>query len=43
MTPQRIELVQGSFAKVARIAQIAADLFYDRLFIVAPGSTRSHH
>jgi hemoglobin-like flavoprotein len=36
MTPQQIELVQHSFAKVAPIAQTAADLFYDRLFAIAP-------
>jgi nitric oxide dioxygenase len=36
MTPQQIELVQQSFAKVAPIADQAAVLFYDRLFEVAP-------
>ena len=37
MTPDQIELVQQSFAKVAPIADQAADLFYDRLFESAPG------
>jgi nitric oxide dioxygenase len=37
MTPQQVQLVQGSFAKVAPIAPQAADLFYGRLFEVAPG------
>ena len=36
VTPQQIELVQTSFAKVAPIAGVAADLFYDRLFEIAP-------
>ena len=36
MTPQQIKLVQNSFAQVAPIATIAADLFYGRLFEVAP-------
>ena len=36
MTPEQIKLVQDSFAKVAPIADKAADLFYDRLFVVAP-------
>jgi nitric oxide dioxygenase len=36
MTPQQVQLVQGSFAKVAPIAPLAADLFYGRLFEVAP-------
>ena len=36
MTPQQIALVQTSFAKVAPIADAAADLFYDRLFEIAP-------
>lgn len=37
MTPNQIKLVQQSFAKVAPIADQAADLFYDRLFESAPG------
>ncbi|MGD9879707.1 MAG: globin family protein [Reyranella sp.] len=36
MTPQQIELVQSSFKKVVPIAGTAADLFYDRLFELAP-------
>jgi hemoglobin-like flavoprotein len=36
MTPTQIQLVQDSFKKVAPIANIAADLFYDRLFVLAP-------
>lgn len=36
MTPEQIEGVQASFAKVARNAPAAAALFYDRLFTVAP-------
>jgi hemoglobin-like flavoprotein len=36
MTPEQIKLVQESFAKVAPIAGQAADLFYDRLFQIAP-------
>jgi len=36
MTPQQVELVQSSFQKVVPIAGTAADLFYDRLFEIAP-------
>lgn len=36
MTPDQIDLVQSSFAKVVPIADIAADLFYGRLFEIAP-------
>jgi hemoglobin-like flavoprotein len=36
VTPQQIELVQSSFKKVVPIAGTAADLFYDRLFEIAP-------
>jgi hemoglobin-like flavoprotein len=36
VTPQQVSLVQKSFAKVAPIAPQAADLFYGRLFEVAP-------
>ena len=36
MTPEQVKLVQDSFAKVAPIADKAADLFYDRLFEIAP-------
>ena len=36
MTPNQIDLVQSSFAKVAPIAETAAGLFYERLFEIAP-------
>ena len=36
MTPHQIDLVQTSFNKVVPIAAKAADLFYDRLFEIAP-------
>lgn len=36
MTPEQIDLVQSSWAKVAPIADQAADLFYDKLFEIAP-------
>ena len=36
MTPFQITLVQESFAKVVPIADTAADLFYGRLFEIAP-------
>jgi hemoglobin-like flavoprotein len=36
VTPHQIELVQTSFAKVVPIAATAADLFYGRLFEIAP-------
>ncbi len=36
MTPRQIELVQTSFSQVVPIAGTAADLFYDRLFEIAP-------
>ncbi|MCJ2071370.1 globin domain-containing protein [Methylobacterium sp. J-030] len=36
MTPEQIRLVQDSFAKVRPIAGAAADLFYGRLFDIAP-------
>jgi chemotaxis signal transduction protein/hemoglobin-like flavoprotein len=37
MTPEQIELVKSSWKQVLPIADTAADLFYDRLFEVAPG------
>lgn len=40
MTPKDIELVKSSFAKVLPIKETAAELFYARLFVIAP-STRS--
>jgi hemoglobin-like flavoprotein len=36
MNPAQIQLVQDSFAKVAPIAPVAADLFYARLFEIDP-------
>src|SRR5579862_4356115 len=36
MTPEQVDLVQSSFAKVAPIAETAAGLFYNRLFEIAP-------
>ncbi len=36
MTPEQIDLVQSSFKKVVPIADTAADIFYDRLFEIAP-------
>jgi hemoglobin-like flavoprotein len=36
MTPDQIDLVQSSFAKVVPIADAAAELFYGRLFEIAP-------
>jgi hemoglobin-like flavoprotein len=36
MTPDQVELVQDSFAKVAPISAKAAELFYGRLFEIAP-------
>lgn len=36
MTPDQIQLVQTSFAKVVPIADDAANLFYGRLFDIAP-------
>ena len=32
MTPDQIKLVQQSFARVVPISEVAAVLFYDRLF-----------
>ncbi|MEL6336929.1 MAG: globin family protein [Pseudomonadota bacterium] len=36
MTPEKVALVQESFKKVAPIADTAADIFYDKLFLMAP-------
>lgn len=36
MTPEQVSMVQDSFKKVVPIADTAADLFYDRLFTIAP-------
>lgn len=40
MNSRQIELVQSSFAKVAPIADTAADLFYTRLFELDPSLSR---
>lgn len=37
MTPEQVAMVQDSFKKVVPIGGTAADLFYDRLFEIAPG------
>jgi nitric oxide dioxygenase len=36
MTPDQIDQIQGSFKKVAPISQAAAEIFYGRLFEIAP-------
>jgi hemoglobin-like flavoprotein len=36
LTPEQLTLVQSSWAKVVPIADIAADLFYDKLFELDP-------
>ncbi len=36
MTPEQIELVQGTWAKVAPIADTVADFFYGKLFEMDP-------
>jgi len=36
LTPQQIELIQQSFAKVVPISEKAAAMFYGRLFEIAP-------
>ena len=36
VTARQVELVQTSFESVAPIADVAADLFYDRLFEIDP-------
>jgi nitric oxide dioxygenase len=36
MTPEQVQLVQQSFARISPIADQAAVMFYDRLFAIAP-------
>ena len=36
MTPRQVTLVQSSFEKVVPIAEVAAELFYTRLFEIEP-------
>src|SRR5262249_43794842 len=43
MTPEQVKLVQDSFAKVAPIADQAAEIFYDRLFEIAPAVRSLFH
>ncbi|MDO9713300.1 globin family protein [Paracraurococcus lichenis] len=38
MTPTQVALVQDSFAKVVPIREAAANLFYNRLFEIDPGT-----
>ena len=38
MEPAKVALVQESFRKVVPIADQAADLFYDRVFELAPAA-----
>jgi hemoglobin-like flavoprotein len=40
LTANEIELVRASFAQVVLIEDTAADLFYDRLFAIAPNLRR---
>ena len=40
LTANEIELVRASFAQVVLIQNTAADLFYDRLFAIAPNLRR---
>jgi hemoglobin-like flavoprotein len=37
MTPDQVKAIQESFTKVVPISEQAADLFYGRLFEIAPG------
>ena len=43
MTPEQITLVQTSWAKVAPIADQAADIFYDRLFERPPSQAPARY
>ena len=36
MTPEQIDIVQSTFKKVVPIADTAGDIFYARLFEIAP-------
>jgi len=42
MPPDEISMVQTSFKKVVPIADTAADLFYDRLFAIAPATAATN-
>lgn len=37
MTPEQVQLIKASWAKVLPIKEIAADLFYGKLFELEPG------
>jgi hemoglobin-like flavoprotein len=43
MTPEQVQLIQESFAKVAPISDQAAKLFYGRLFEIAPETKTLFH
>src|SRR5439155_8260934 len=43
MTPEQVTLIKGSFAKVAPIADVAAELFYGRLFSIDPSLRAMFH
>jgi len=43
MTPDQVKLVQQSFARVVPIADKAAEIFYDRLFEIAPAVRSLFH
>jgi hemoglobin-like flavoprotein len=43
MTPEQIKLVQSSFEKVVPIADLAAELFYARLFEIDPSLRSMFH
>ncbi len=36
MTPKQVQLVQDTFAQVAPMADVAAELFYSKLFLLDP-------
>ncbi len=40
MTPEQIQLVKSSFAKVAALGDAVAAMFYERLFALDPGLRR---
>jgi hemoglobin-like flavoprotein len=38
MTPEQVKSVQDSFAKIAPLSDAAGEIFYERLFMIAPGT-----
>jgi hemoglobin-like flavoprotein len=38
MTPEQVKSVQDSFAKIASLSDAAAEILYERLFMIAPGT-----